>query len=80
MQTEEYCGIIEKIIRDGKHGPYAVISSEVLGPVTMALDQSVWRESEWPDPGTYVIFSQVIKKRAGWRTKQGRFLQPSDEK
>jgi hypothetical protein len=74
-----YRAIVEKIVRRGPHGPYAIASSENLGSITFSLDPSVWREETWPDPGTYVILLQLRRKRAGWRAEQGRFLTPSDE-
>lgn len=76
---EEYRGIVEKIVV-GKHGLYAVVSSKELGSVTMSLAKSVWMEEQQPEPGTYIVFTQVTKKRAGWRAQHGRFLKPSDEK
>ncbi len=80
MEDHSFICIVEKVVTEGKHGPYAAVSSNDLGPITFALTLQVWKEEIWPEPGTYVVLSQVIKKRAGWRAKLGRFLQPSDEK
>lgn len=74
-----YRAIVEKIIQGGKHGPYAVARSEELGVVTFALDRNVWQEGDWPEAGTYVMLSELRKKRAGWRAQHGRFVGPSDE-
>lgn len=71
--------IVEKVIPDGLHGPYAVTNLEGLGCVTFSLDSKVWQESDWPEPGTFVVLSKIRKKRAGWRAQCGRFLKPSDE-
>ncbi len=80
MASEKsYQAIVEKIILDGRHGPFAVASSKELGSVTFSLDQSVWEEADQPEPGMFVVLSQIRKKRAGWRAKHGRFLTPSDE-
>ena len=80
MEKERgYQGIIQKIINNGKHGPYAVARVEELGLVTFALDPKIWQEEDWPECGIFVVLSQVRKKRAGWRAQHGRFLQPSDE-
>lgn len=75
----DYHGVVEKVI-EGKHGPYAVVSSRELGSVTLSLTSPVWSEDQHPEPGTYIVFTQVTKKRAGWRAQHGRFFQPSDEK
>jgi hypothetical protein len=74
-----YQAIVEKVIRRGKHGPYAVASSTELGSVTFSLDPPVWNEEAYPDRGTYVVLSNIQKKRAGWRARHGRFLRPADE-
>jgi hypothetical protein len=75
-----YRVIIEKIIRGGRHGPYAVgTSTELTGSVTFSLDPPVWNEGEYPERGTYVVLSNLQKKRAGWRAQHGRFLRPTDE-
>jgi hypothetical protein len=75
----DYRAIVEKIYSHGPHGPYAVTSCDKLGSVTFSLDAVVWQESDRPEPGTYVILSQVRKKRAGWRAQKARFLEPADE-
>lgn len=71
--------VVDRIVRNGRHGPYAVAKSPAIGFITFSLDPSVWRETEWPEPGTWVVLSKLSKKRAGWRAKQGRFFKPSDE-
>lgn len=79
MSDQEYQAVVDKIIVDGKHGPYVVARSEVVGTITFALDSSVWQENDLPEPGMCVMLSQLRKKRAGWRAQQGRFVEPSDE-
>ena len=79
MASQSYHMVVEKIILNGRHGPYAVASSNDLGCVTFSLDSKIWQESDYPEPGTFVVLSQVRKKRAGWRAQCGRFLNPSDE-
>jgi len=71
--------VVQKIIPNGRHGPYAVARSEELTSVTFSLKPPVWEEEEWPQPGICVLLSKVRKKRAGWRAEYGRFLKPSDE-
>jgi len=73
-----YLAIVEKLILDGKHGPYAVAKSEKIGAVTFALDSSVWLEKCMPDEGICVMLSDLRKKRAGWRAMSARFQRPSD--
>ncbi len=79
METKIYEAVVEKIIPQGDHGPYAVASCPKLGLVTFSLEPPVWEEEDWPEGGNIVILSTVRKKRAGWRAKHARFLQPSDE-
>jgi hypothetical protein len=79
MAKTTYTAVVEKTISDGKHGSYAVASSEDLGTITFSLDPSVWQEEDWPEGGNVVVLSKVRKKRAGWRAHSGRFFQPSDE-
>lgn len=74
-----YQAVVEKIIRGGKHGPYAVARTDEIGSITFSLDGNVWQEKYWPEPGMYVMLSQVRKKRAGWRAQYGRFIEPSDD-
>ncbi len=80
MTSEKiYPAVVEKVIREGSHGPYAVANSEELGYLTFSLSSSVWQEEDWPEPGTLVILEKITKKRAGWRAHRGRFYKPSDE-
>lgn len=74
-----YQAVVEKVYADGPHGPYVVASSTDLGSVTFSLDSTVWQEKDKPEPGMYVMLSQIRKKRAGWRANHGRFVTPSDE-
>lgn len=71
--------IVQKIILNGKHGPYAIAKAEIIGSITFSLEKGVWSEKQLPERGMVVILSTLRKKRAGWRALNGRFLQPSDE-
>lgn len=72
--------VVQKVIREGKHGPFAVATSDKLdGSVTFSLEPTVWKEKDWPEEGVIVILEELLKKRAGWRAKKGRFFKPSDE-
>lgn len=78
MDGKSYAGIVQKIVPNGKHGPYAVTSTKI-GLVTFLLKPPVWEEKRWPEEGNIVVLSEVTKKPAGWRADHGRFFQPSDE-
>ena len=78
-KEREYMAVIEKIVKDGKHGPYAVARSDEIGLITFALNEKVWKEKDIPEPGMIVFLSEVRKKRAGWRALIGRYMCPSDE-
>jgi len=74
-----YLAIVQGIEPVGHRGPYAIAKSEELGSITFSLNEPVWREKDWPENGTWVALEQLIKKRAGWRAQQGRFMKPSDQ-
>lgn len=72
--------IVHKIVRDGKHGPFAISTcDEIDGSVTFSLEPTVWKEDEYPEEGSVVHLSNLRQKRAGWRAKKGRFWKLSDE-
>lgn len=72
--------LVEKVIPAGRHGPYAIATTDALaGSVTFSLERTVWQEEEWPEAGTYVCLGKLRQKRAGWRAKEGRFWELSDE-
>jgi len=72
--------VVQKVLPNGKHGPFAVASSDGLrGSITFSLESNVWQEDEWPEEGMFVFLGKLRQKRAGWRAKQGRFWKPSDE-
>lgn len=72
-------GVVEKVVAVGRNGPYAVVRDQELGVITFLLSPPVWNENDSPEPGTFVVLSQIRKRRAGWRAMSGRFMQPSDE-
>ena len=77
---KSYQAIVDKVVKDGKHGPYAVARcGELKGCVTFSLDSNVWQEDEWPCPGMCVVLMQVRKKRLGWFAKFGRLVTPADD-
>jgi len=76
--SEKYQVVVQKVVPEGRHGPYAVVLIDPLGSVTFSLDATVWQEEEWPKPGEYVVLSQLRRKRAGWRANHARFQQPGD--
>lgn len=77
---DEYTAVVEKLVIQGKHGPYAVARSDELGCVTFSLSKPVWQENGTPSPGTSVMLSDLREKRAGWRAMRGRFVRPSDKR
>lgn len=79
-KTVKYVGIVEKVVSDGKHGPYAVARCNELDTITFSLDNSVWHEKRWPENGVYVMLFDIQQKRAGWRAMRGRFVRPSDSR
>lgn len=78
-ENPSYQAIVEKIIPRGKHGPYAVTRSEELGTITFSLSGEVWKERTYPEPGMYVVLSELVKKRAGWRSLLARYTSPTDD-
>jgi hypothetical protein len=81
MDEKSYIAVVQKIFPKGPHGPYAKASSEKLGQdITFSLNPPIWREKFFPEEGTYVVLSELTRKRAGWRANLGRFLQPDEER
>jgi hypothetical protein len=65
---ESVKAVVQKVIREGKHGPFAVATSDQLkGSVTFSLEPTVWQESDQPEEGMYVFLGNIRQKRAGWR-------------
>ena len=72
--------VVQKVIQDGKHGPFVVATSEEIeGSVTFSLEPTIWLEVDQPEEGMLVLLGELRKKRAGWRAKKGRFWRLSDE-
>lgn len=62
--------VVQKVIRDGKHGPFVVATSDQLeGSVTLSFKPTVWEEKEWPEEGMIILLGKLIQKRAEWRAK-----------
>lgn len=79
-KPDEYRAVVQQVIREGKHGPYAVATSDQIeGSITFSLDSNVWKEDEHPRNGYEVILNDVRKKRAGWRAHSARFVRLTDE-
>lgn len=80
--SDQLVALVQKTISSkvvGK-GSYAVTTSEgVDGSVTFSLNKPIWAESEWPEPGTYVILTGVFKTRSGWRARKARLYGLRDE-
>ena len=86
MDKKIYRAVVQKVVlareSQGKHerGPYVVTRCERFDDsVTFSLDKDTWSESESPKPGTIVLLSKIVKKRAGWRANSVRLLEPADE-
>jgi hypothetical protein len=79
--TSELRAIVQKVIAGGKHGPYAVALSDDPAPrnITFALTPSVWGNNPAPEPGTVVMLSGLVRKRAGWRATGSRHVTLADE-
>ena len=72
--------VVQKIVVNGKHGSFAVATSDGLdGSITFSLEPTVWLEDDCPEEGLFVFLTKLRQKRAGWRAKQGRYWLPSDE-
>lgn len=77
---DKISAIVQKVVPNGRHGPYAVASCEMMKcNITFSLAANVWRETGRPETGVVVILSNLRKKRAGWRATEARFFKPTDE-
>ena len=79
-QKDAVEAVVQKIVPDGKHGPYFVATSDRIrsGSVTCSLSPSVWKEDKWPEEGSVVIIGDITMKREGWRAGSGRFKRLAD--
>jgi hypothetical protein len=65
-------------IDSGPYGHYAVTHHSGLGSISFSLRPGVWKESQAPERGDYVILSDVKRNRGGWRALTARFEKPGD--
>lgn len=79
-QKEQYIAVVQRVVRDGKHGSYAVATSDQIeGSITFSLSSDVWKEKDEPQAGFEVVLRDVRSKRAGWRAHYVRFVRPTDK-
>lgn len=78
-ESNFYEAVVEKVIPQGRHGPYAVARHKDLGLITFSLNQNVWQESDQPECGTIVVLGEIRRKPAGWRAMSARFFTPNDQ-
>lgn len=67
-----YRAVVQKVCRDGEHGPYAVATLDpcvrgLEGSVTFSLKPPIWNEMTDPEQGAVVTLKHLTQKRAGWR-------------
>lgn len=81
MEKGTYVAKVTSICRKGRHGPYVIAvaeSPDVEGSVTFSLNDSVWREENWPSIGSLVVIRNLRKGTRGWRANSARNFIPSD--
>lgn len=79
MKTSLIHAVVVEVIRDGKHGPYAVARNDKIdGSITFSLNDQVWQETDIPEPGMFVVLARLRKKPKGWRALSARYLSPED--
>lgn len=82
IPSGEIVGILNKVVEEGQHGPYAVVTpkpeyqDKVSGTVTFSM--AVWKESENPEGGVWVVLGDLQRKEAGWRAGRARLYRPED--
>lgn len=78
---DEIVAVVQDIVQ-GKHGPYAVATSDSHPDInfTFSLEKLVWNEEKLPSKGTYVVLSDIQRKKAGWRAESARLYTLEDEK
>lgn len=79
--SEEIEATVVKVVREGKHGPYAVAKVEGRpDSITFSLDDpDVWQEPDFPQTGMHVILSRLRKKPNGWRAMRVWYVNFADE-
>jgi len=78
--TQEYLGIVEVVVTTkGGNNRYARATVANIGVVTFSLQPPVWQEDmPSPERGTYVVMSNIYRKKGGWRAERCRLLRPGD--
>lgn len=72
--------VVKRVV-NGKHGFYVIAySEEISGSITFSLKSSCWLEDGTPESKSIVVLSKLVKKQNGWRAREARYFQPSDEK
>ena len=78
MKGEEVVAVVQGIVA-GNHGRYVVaISNDIEDSITFSLGKEIWQERDDPEPGIYVVLSELRKKRSGWRAYKARFFRPNN--
>jgi hypothetical protein len=76
---QETIAVVQDVLT-GNHGRFVVTTSDsVVGSITFSLDEKVWQEASDPEPGEYVVLSDLRRKRAGWRAHSARHVRPDDD-
>jgi hypothetical protein len=70
-------GIVDRIVPDGPHGPYAVTKTDdprIGGFITFGMgnEENAWTEKIWPSEGDAIHLSNLKKRRGGWRAEKAR--------
>lgn len=77
---KEIQATVQSVDLHGQWGPYATATARgVKGTITFSLDGNVWHEHSIPERGSFVMLSELQKKRKGWRAMSARLFSPADE-
>jgi hypothetical protein len=75
-------GVVQTVIREGKHGPYAVAvvrKGDGVAYVTFSLTRKTWKGRTLPERGNFVVLSEINRKMKGWRAGRARFVNMEDD-
>lgn len=83
-----YRTIIDKVLEEGKRGPFIICWCKDLG-VSVAVLREKWKDEKEPEFGDVValrgLYAHMRKRngtgpRMGWRAESARLWRPEDEK
>lgn len=80
--------VVSSVVRKAKSGPHAVAkdsSGQFPGDIKIGLEEivrgeRVWQEKVYPQPGSVVVVSRLVRITKGWHANKARFRKASNQR